>query len=583
MFQSLPPLNYKSIQISLWALLMFPVFANAANISVSPSVSTDGTLTISYADAPFYTGTNVQGGHNLRESKDGGDWGVVHIGDGYIETIEGGEGTIEVGYRAPGTYRYRLESTRCEYVTGPNGGTVLQCTPTEYSNEASAAVIGEPGTPTHSNLSASNRSFTISWGEASGPVSRYELDESVNGAAWSRVYSGSGHTYSGINKINNATYAYRVRSCSGAVCTSYTSSHSVRLPYAAPGTPGAPQFSVISADAINANMRSSTVNWGVASGAAHKYKLWESADGGNWANVYWNSDPETGLSGKLNGVTYRYKAQACNVDGCGNFSGVTEITLSPAPIAPSVINVPENPTDGIFSVSWSTSIGDVSEYQLQQHEGTDPDPNSENWSEVYAGDSTSAEITVSGGSYTYRVRACRATEDYLNCSSWRYSSAVSAVQPVAAPMISAPPESSTGSYSVSWEPVPNAARYFLQERIVGGTWSTLQDNGALSLGLSDKSNNTYEYQVRACNAVGCTAFSTIKTVDVAIPPGVPDSITVPSLTDGLFTVTWESASGSATKYLLQQRKDDGSWTTIHDESPRNNVVVLTPMGIHSIP
>ena len=79
----------------------------------------------------------------------------------------------------------------------------------------------------------------------------------------------------------------------------------------------------------------------------------------------------------------------------------------------------------------------------------------------------------------------------------------------------------TGSYTVSWNGVATATGYNLQEQVNGGGWSTVYSGTGGSWSTSGRVNGNYGYQVQACNGSGCSAFSPVGTVSVAMPTTLP--------------------------------------------------------------
>jgi hypothetical protein len=128
-----------------------------------------------------------------------------------------------------------------------------------------------------------------------------------------------------------------------------------------------------------------------------------------------------------------------------------------------------------------------------------------------------------------------------------------------------PGTSNSGNYTVSWTAVFGTATYELQQKIGAGSWGnvTLPNPTDTSKVYSGQSSNTYRYRVRACNPHGCTAYSVESLLNVAITPGMPASITVPTTaTDGNFNASWGGASGIVTAYQLERQLNGGSWTSV---------------------
>lgn len=98
--------------------------------------------------------------------------------------------------------------------------------------------------------------------------------------------------------------------------------------------------------------------------------------------------------------------------------------------------------------------------------------------------------------------------------------------PSVAPTLSAPANSSSGSYSVSWSTVSDTTNYMLQEQVNGGSWSTVQTGGSTSFALSSQASGTYGYRVIACNVTGCSPWSSTATVYVTQIIGNIDGIPI---------------------------------------------------------
>ena len=114
----------------------------------------------------------------------------------------------------------------------------------------------------------------------------------------------------------------------------------------------------------------------------------------------------------------------------------------------------------------------------------------------------------------------------LNPQTWAYQYSAphnswSVDCPTATSCPSTVTTSSTGSYTASWTAVTGATTYTLQERVGTGSWATIQNTSARTKAISGKGNGSYGYRVQACNAGGCGAWSGIKTVAVALAPGMP--------------------------------------------------------------
>lgn len=151
--------------------------------------------------------------------------------------------------------------------------------------------------------------------------------------------------------------------------------------------------------------------------------------------------------------------------------------------------------------------------------------------------------------------------------------------PASVPVLSASGGGS-GSYAVSWSSASGVEYYVLQERFNGGSWSSSNMGSSTSKSFTGRDEGTYSYRVRACNAAGCTAYSTVSNVEVRYPPRSAPTLSVPATNNsGTFAVSWTAVS-SADRYELQQRKDAGSWSRVYNASGLSTAVANLTDGTH---
>jgi len=95
--------------------------------------------------------------------------------------------------------------------------------------------------------------------------------------------------------------------------------------------------------------------------------------------------------------------------------------------------------------------------------------------------------------------------------------------PPSTPTLNDPGTTDTdGSYTVSWSSISGAANYTLEEDTSSSFSSpTVVYSGAgTSTGITGRSNGTYYYRVKACNAsCGCSGWSNVEDIVVEIPDG----------------------------------------------------------------
>jgi YD repeat-containing protein len=235
----------------------------------------------------------------------------------------------------------------------------------------------------------------------------------------------------------------------------------------------------------------------------------------------------------------------------------------PISLAAPALSAPESNSTGGYVVSWS-GVGMATRYELQERKDGGP------WSLVHNDTATSKALSErTDGSHEYRARAC----NQIGCGAYSDSATtVVTLPPAAAPTVTAPATNSTGAFTVSWTAAATATRYELRQRKNADSWSTVHDAAATSIALSALSDGSYEHQARACNLGGCSAYSSVTTTVVTIAPGSTPTVTAPATNaTGAFTVSWTAVVAS-TRYELEQRKDAGTWSKVHDAAATSQSV-----------
>ena len=229
-------------------------------------------------------------------------------------------------------------------------------------------------------------------------------------------------------------------------------------------------------------------------------------------------------------------------------------------VAPGAVSFDTNPNNGSYTVSWGAVPGATS-YLLQES------ANGGGWTTVYSGAATSAALSGrAGGSYVYQVEGCVGTV----CGAWT-TSVTLGVRP-ALPTVTVPTGTINGTYAVSWTASASATGYDVQERVNGGSWTTIASNtAATSISRPGTSSGSYTYQVSAKNAHGTRGWAASAAVAVdttyGVVPDMPASLSVPaSSSTGSAMLSWSTAS-LATSYTLQQSGNGGvSWSTAYTGS-----------------
>ncbi|MGN6226880.1 MAG: chitinase N-terminal domain-containing protein, partial [Dyella sp.] len=491
-----------------------------ARVSGAPTITSPTTGSSNTTGAYTVAWSSVTGAtsYTLQEQVNGGSWSTVQSSSAASLAVSG---------KGNGTYGYRVQACNSSGCGA-------------WSTTVTTTVLLPPPAPGTITVPAtSSGSIAVSWA-ASSTATSYTLQQSLNGGAWSNAYTGAA-TSTTRTVTATGSYTFQVQACNASGCGAWKASAAVAvtIPPAS-----APTLTVPSSSANG----SYTVSWTGVSGAT-SYALQEQVNGGAWTTIQATSATSRAISGKGNG-TYGYHVQACNVGGCGAWSGTANVVVLLPPEAPGSISVPAT-SSGSITVSWAASSTATS-YTLQQSR------NEGGWSTVYSGAAISATLGVgASGSYTYQVQACNGG----GCSGWRASGAVAVtIPPGSAPTLTVPASNTTGSYTVSWTGVSGATSYTLQEQVNGGGWSTIQATGATSKAISGKGNSTYGYRVQACNAGGCGAWSATKSNTVLLPPATPTglhaTVSGPSYKPTV-ALSWSGVTGATSYTVEMNHPQDG--------------------------
>lgn len=412
--------------------------------------------------------------------------------------------------------------------------------------------------------SSSTGDYTVSFNTKAPGT--HDLQEKKNSGGWVNVKTyttdtmGSAIDYPTITRNvsltgrTTATYSYRVYFSGNYLLDSGYSNTKVIVVSMVPGAP-----SSITTSSTQGNNSSFTVNWSIASGSVTSYKLEQQLDGGSWNLMYSGLDTSQTYSGLADG-SYKYRVKACNSDGCSSYkTSSTYIVMSPISSTVSAIHSIRKS----HKIDWAASSGSFDAYQLYRK------VNDDNWTLVYEGLDLSTTFTgLADGHYQYWVRACNTEGATTTCSDYQVSDRLTLSYLDTPTNLTVPIGDADGAYTISWQPGQGTATtYTLQEQVNGGAWTTVQDNVNTSYIVSGKTNNQYSYQVRGCNAGGCTDYSSVQTVDVLLA-GQPGPITGPSTLEEVddFSLAWGTASGTVTRYELEEQADGGAWNSVYSGS-----------------
>ena len=412
-----------------------------------------------------------------------GSWSQIHDAATTSKAVSG---------KATGSWEYRAR--------GCNGTSCGA-----WSVVKAVVVTRSPtGVPTLSAPSTSSSGgYTVSW-TAITAATRYEVEERLGSGGWTNVHNAASTSNSVSGKVTGS-WDYRVRACNDGGCAGYSTIATVVVTRPPTGVPTL----TMPTSAYNGIY---TASW-TSVATATTYELQERLGTGSWSSIQNTSDLSRAVAGKGTG-DWSYQVRACNAGGCAGWSAIRMVAVLNQPASAPTLTLPSNDLTGAYTASW-TAVATATRFELVERLGVGA------WEQIHNTAATSKALSgKTTGSWSYQVRAC----NDAGCSAYSPIETVAVTRPpTPAPTLTVPATNITGAYVVSWSEVMHAATYELQERLNSGSWSTLQSSPATSWALSGKTSGSWSYQVRACNASGCSGW-TVGTVAVTTPPATPTII-----------------------------------------------------------
>lgn len=507
--------------VSILALTMVASGALAAdvNVAVSEANSPDGAYTVTYNGPGTYY-----------EYKDGVLTDSFAISDSTVKTKA-------YSGKSTGVYLYKVYWEK-EFCLKPPGEPI-DCNLHTDTATATVNVARAPGVPdTFQNFSTQDPdgAFTLSWGASSGVVSRYELNQKVNGGAFGSDIHNSTATTKSMS-VANGSYAYQVRACSQAgsysQCSGWRASPTVDVALLPP-TPGSVSYSYVSSFSLDKE-GIYRVNWATASGNPFTgYQVFEEKDG-SWAGTpihdmastsvrYVNRPtgcttfPSSCPPGMADG-SYRYKVRSYVT--VGSYTRYSQESLSASILVRRVPGAPgafTQPTSGLvtavpFTLSWGAAAGSGTiTYSIESStDGT-------NYTHAATGLSspTVSSSNLSGGDYSdgdffFRVFACNSAGCGPVNTPKQVSVNVPLPKPSAPSFTSVPAVSEFGDFDITWRNNGGTVTYYrLQEKRNSQAWPA--DTPANDINISANATSfaprgqiagQYQYRLKACNEDAC--------------------------------------------------------------------------------
>ncbi|MGC8638434.1 MAG: fibronectin type III domain-containing protein [Isosphaeraceae bacterium] len=498
-----------------------PAFPNQPTIS-SAVAQSDTSVLLSWADVAGETGFRI-------ERQVSGIWTSVGTVGAGVTTF------TDTGLHEATSYNYRVFATNSLGDSAPSA--------TAYATTLPAAPTGLVATAVAWNQ------INLSWTDHSSAAYYYYVDQSADGANWTRIgsiYGTTANSYTATGPFNGPTpYYCRVQASAGSSSTFATTS----VTTAFPATPTLSTATALSDTSI-------ALSWSDVAGETG-FRI-ERQISGTWTSVGTvgagvTSYTDTGLT---EATSYAYRLFATNSIGDSAPSGSQSATTLPA--APSGLMASAVAWNQI-NLSWTDHSSLASYYYVEQS------PDGSTWTQIamlYGSTVTSYSVTGpfdAATTYYFRVCAYAYTGGYSTYATTSVTTAFPAT-----PTINSAIAQSDTSIALTWSDVPNETGFRVERSADNGTtWATA---GAIGTGVTSFTDTgltectSYTYRVFATNSFGDSAPSA--TASATTLPAAPTGLTLTAVSASEIDLSWTDQSTGATGYSVEQSTDGVNWTVV---------------------
>lgn len=454
-----------------------------------------------------------------------------------IDSVEAANATTfsNSGLAAATTYRYRVRAYNASGVSGA-------------SNVATAGtnVPAAPTALTATTISATR--IDISWTDNADNEGAYRAERCTglgctDFAVIATLPIGS-VSYSDLTTVVNTSYRYRVRATNNAGPSEY--SDIVLVDTDVPATPTALGTTTISATRID-------LSWGDASDNEVSFRVERCAGAGcsDFAEIATLPEASTVYADEplTPNESYSYRVRAVNAAGASAYS-TTQTATTSIPADPSAL-VATTISANRIDLSWNDNSGNELSFVVQRC--ADPSCLSGFDVSVSVGadvTSYSDETVGIGNLYYYRVAAQNAAG--VSGPATASGSTLVPADPVSQTIVITAPDRIT----ITWNDASNNEDGFVVERCRGvdctdfsplaslGADVTTYDDERLDVGTA------YSYQVRATNAAGSSAPSTVMAL-VLSPPDAASKLNAVTLSATQIALSWQDNSANETGFQIE--------------------------------
>jgi hypothetical protein len=331
------------------------------------------------------------------------------------------------------------------------------------------------------------------------------------------------------------------------------------------------------------------LTWNDLSDDEERFDIERRAPGGSWSRVHSVGDGVTTFAdaGLDPAATWAYRVRACNAAGCSDPSNEVEATTADVPPAAPTDLAAASTGPSRARITWTDASGNETHFDLERRPAAASGGAGAATAPWTSTASPGADETVfddtglsPATTYEYRIRAC----NDVGCSS--FTAAASATTddvPPSAPTNPSVVVTGATTLRVTWVDTSGNEDAFEVERREGaaGPWSAIGSAAAGATRLDDTGllvTTEYGYRVRACNAAGCSDWTSEATGTTAdVPPLAPSTLVAVADGESAIDLSWVDESGNETGFQLESGPNGSTWSLL--ASPSADATTFSHSGL----